>query len=161
MRIFGDGLIRFEPYSSEPVATFDPIDFPVIETEITVSSDWFSCPNVFMASSNGITAIAKDEDPDSPLSIQNRGREVWFYENGFALNENETVTEYAQRRLKEEQECIVTARYDRRFVPDVFPGDLVRLHYPAQELNDDYMVSSQSITLGYAARTSEEIIGAT
>lgn len=160
MRIFGDGHIRFEPYSNEPVATFDPLEFAVIETDISIESDWFSCPNVFMASSNGVTAIAKDEDPDSPLSIQNRGREVWYYENGISLNTNETISDYAARRLAEEQEYIVTARYDRRYVPDVLPGDMVRLHYPEQELNDDYMVTSQTIALGYSAKTSEEIVGA-
>lgn len=160
MRIFGDGRIRFEPYMEEPAATFDPLEFDVIETEISVTYDWFSCPNVFMVSSNGVTAIARDENPDSPLSIQNRGREVWAYESGAALNANETITDYAYRRLDEEQQYMVTARYDRRFVPEVFPGDMVRLHYPAQELNDDYMVTSQTITLGYSARTSEEIIGA-
>lgn len=160
MRIFGDGRIRFEPYGADPMVTFDPISFDVIETEVDVTSDWFDCPNVFMASGNGITTIAKDEDPESPLSIQNRGREVWFYESGIVLNANETIGEYAQRRLMEEQESVVTARYDRRYVPNVLPGDLVRLHYPAQDLNDIYMVSSQTITLGHSARTSEEIIGA-
>ena len=85
---------------------------------------------------------------------------MWFYESGIVLNANETIGEYAQRRLMEEQESVVTARYDRRYVPNVLPGDLVRLHYPAQDLNDIYMVSSQTITLGHSARTSEEIIGA-
>lgn len=161
MRIFGDGRIRFEPYGTEPVVTFGPLEYDIIENSISVEYDWFRCPNVFMVSSNGITAIARDTDPNSPLSIQNREREVWAYENGVALQEGESITAYAYRRLAEEQQTVVTARYDRRFVPNVFPGDFITLHYPEQGLDDDYMVTSQTITLGHSAKTSEEIIGAT
>lgn len=161
MRIFGDGRIRFEPYGTESVITFGPLEYDIIENSISVEYDWFRCPNVFMVSSNGITAIARDTDPNSPLSIQNRGREVWMYENGVALQEGESITAYAYRRLAEEQQTVVTARYDRRFVPTVFPGDFITLHYPEQGLDDEYMVTSQTIALGHSAKTSEEIIGAT
>lgn len=159
MRIFGDGHIRFEPYQIDPIVIFDPLEFDVIETEISISSDLFDCPNVLMVTCNSQTAIAKDENPDSPVSIQNRGREVWAFENGVALNANETIGNYTKRRLKELQQYKISASYDRRFVPEVFPGDVVRLHYPAQGLNDDFMVKSQTVSLGYSARTSEEIIG--
>lgn len=159
MRIKGDGHISFEPYSNEPIITFDPLEFDVLETEITIASDWYSCPNVFMASSNGVTAIVRDNDPDSPMSIQNRGREVWASESGVSLSVNETLYDYTARRLKEEQEYLTTASYSRRFVPSVFPGDMVKLHYPKQELDGDFMVTNQSIELGYSARTSEEIAG--
>lgn len=159
VRILGSGHIRFEPYSSEPMAVFDPLMFDVIETQIAVTYDWFSCPNCYMVNNNGVTAIAKDTDPNSPLSIQNRGREVWKQESNASLNANETLSDYTRRRLKEEQQYKISASYDRRFVPDVFPGDVVELRYPSQGLNDEFVVAEQSITLGYSARTSEKIIG--
>lgn len=158
MRILGDGTVRVEPKPSEPVATFDPIDNDVIETEIKVKEDWFSCPNVFMAIANDLMAIARDDSINSPLSTVNRGREVWRQETSCDLADNETIEQYALRRLKELQKTEKTASYDRRFMPNVYPGDAVRLHYPAQSLDGVFTVSSQSIDLSYAARTSEEII---
>lgn len=158
LKIEGDGTIRVEPKSSDPVATFDPIDNDVIETEIKVSEDWFDCPNVLMAIDNDLMAIARDDSERSPLSTVNRGREVWRQETSCDLADNETIEQYALRRLKELQKTEKTASYDRRFMPNVYPGDAVRLHYPAQSLDGVFTVSSQSIDLSYAARTSEEII---
>lgn len=159
LRIEGDGRIKIGPYSEDASAVFDPIEFDVIETEISVSADWYGCPNVFMAVSNDMTAVAKDESEDSPLSIQNRGREVWMYEGSCDLNRDETIAEYSMRRLKEEQRYAMSASYDRRFVPSVMPGDIVTLHYPKQGLDGDFFVESQSIELSYGARTSENLIG--
>lgn len=159
MRIAGDGTITFGEYSETPKYLFSSIEFDVIETEIRISRDWYSCPNVIMIVNNDETITVKDENPDSPLSVQNRGREVWMYENGYALNENETAEDYARRRLKEAQEYVTTASYDRRFVPDLLPGDMVNLHYIDQDLDGEFLITSQSIELSYGARTSEEVVG--
>lgn len=157
LRMTGDGRISVEPNRETPSATFDPLENDVIETQISVSSDWFDCPNVFMAIQDDITAIARDES-GNPLSIDERGREVWLQESGCQLADNETIEQYAQRRLREEQKTQIRASYARRFVPGVLPGDQIRLHYPEQTLQGIYTVDTQSIELGYGARTSEEVI---
>jgi len=157
--IEGDGTIVLSPYSYDPIIVFDPIEYDILETEIKVTADWYGCPNVFMAINNDMTAVARDEDEDSMLSIQNRGREVWMYENGCYLAEDETIAEYAQRRLKEEQQYAISASYDRRFVPEIFPGDVIQLNFPAQSIDGAFVVESQTIELGYGARTSEQVIG--
>jgi len=159
MRIDGYGNIRIGSISTLPVATFGSLEYDIIENDVTVTKDWYSCPNVFMASNDTGTAVAKDYDVNSPLSIQNRGREVWMGETGVTLLGNETLQDYANRRLKEEQQCIVTASYNRRYVPNVYPFDTVSIRYPAQGLVGDFIVASQSISLGYNARTSEKVTG--
>ena len=156
LRIDGDGTIRVTAPAQDPVIRFDPISYDVIESKIKVSADWYSCPNVVMAVSGDVTGIARDEDPDSPLSVVNRGREVWKRET-CTLSASESIAEYARRRLKELQTVRQTASYSRRYVPDVMPGDLVGLNYPEQKLTGNYGVQSQSITLGYGARTAEQI----
>lgn len=156
IRIDGDGTINVLPKPIEAAAIFDPLSNDVIETKIKVTADWYSCPNVYRAISGDVTGIARDESPDSPLSIINRGREVWKSESGVALA-NENIAEYAKRKLKEAQQVIQAASYDRRFIPDVFPGDIVTMHYPEQGLTGDYIVQSQSIKLGHGATTSETI----
>lgn len=157
LRITGSGLISVEPLQNDPVVAFDPLENDLIETQINITKDWFECPNVFMAVQDEITAIAKDETSDSPLSIQNRGREVWMQESGCNLADNETIAQYAQRRLTEEQKVGISAQYARRFYPDVYPSDKIRMQYPEQGLEGIFEISSQSIELNYEARTSEEI----
>lgn len=157
IKIHGDGTIDVGPKPIEPIAAFDPLGNDVIETKITVSADWYSCPNVYRATSGDMTGIARDEDPDSPLSIPNRGREVWRSESGVALSSNESIAEYARRMLTQAQQVKESVAYDRRYVPDVVPGDLVRMNYPKQEVVGVYSVDSQSVTLGYGTTTSERI----
>lgn len=159
LKINGHGDIDIVPVASDDdiSATFDPIENDIIETEISIKNDWFDCPNVFQAIDDDLTAIARDDDVNSPLSTVNRGREVWQQESSVDLSDDETLEEYASRRLKELQKASLEASYDRRYWPSVEPTDNVRLHYPAQRLDGVYKVKSQSIELGHGARVSEEV----
>ena len=157
LRITGDGRISVGPSSDVPMETFDPAGNDMIETRIDIKRDWYQCPNVFMAIQDDITAIAKDETSDSILSVANRGREVWIQETGCDTSDNESLEQYALRRLKEEQQVKQTASYSRRYVPDVYPGDAVLMRYTEQGLAGIYHVSSQSIRLSHEAKTDEEI----
>ena len=157
IRIDGSGRISIEPKPEEASVAFDPNENDVIETQIKVSADWYSCPNVYMAINEDMTGIARDDSPLSPLSVANRGREVWLVDDNAELSENESIARYAQRKLREAQRVQKTAEYDRRYYPDVYPGDLVQMHYPAQGLEGLHTIESQSIDLGYGARTSEKI----
>ena len=157
LRITGDGRISVEPKPLTESAMFDPLENDIVETEINVTTDWFDCPNVFMAIQNDITAIARDDTSDSILSVENRGREVWAQESGCDIGDNETMEQYAARRLKEEQQTHISASYSRRYIPEVLPGDLVYMRYPAQSVTGLYHVKSQNIEIGYGSRTSEEI----
>lgn len=156
LRIDGDGTVHIMPPAQEPSARFDPIDNDMIEPKIKITADWYSCPNVLMAVAGDVTGIARDDDPDSPLSTVSRGREVWKKES-CTLAAGENVAEYARRKLAEAQRVRQKVSYSRRYVPEVMPGDLVGLNYPEQGLLGNYGVQSQSITLGYGARTAEQV----
>jgi hypothetical protein len=157
IRIDGDGTINIMPGSADPVIRFDPVENDMIETKIKVSADWYSCPNVYMAVSGDMTGIARDDSIDSPLSTVSRGREVWRLDANCKLAENESIAEYAMRKLVEAQRVRQTATYDRRYAPDVYPGDVVAMNYPRQNLTGEYQIVSQSIALGHGAKTSENI----
>lgn len=157
MRILGDGTIELSPHPIEPIADFDPLLNDIIEPSITVSRDWYDCPNVFRAIQGNLVAIARDDNPNSPLSTVSRGREIWSEETSPSLNTGEGISEYAKRRLKELQSVDVVASYTRRFVPDVTIGDLVRLHYPSQGLEGVFKITSQSIDIGYSPNVEEEV----
>ena len=157
IRITGDGTVHVLPVADDPIALFDTLSSDIIQPEIQVSNDWFECPNVFRAVSDGLSGVARDDDPNSLLSTVTRGREVWMEETDCDFADGETIGDYALRRLKEEQSYYLTASYTRRYHPDVYPTDLIRLHYPGQGLDGVFKVTSQNITLGYGAETSEEV----
>lgn len=160
IQIDGDGTIHVEPKPLEAVASFDPLENDMVETKVKVSADLYSCPNVYRATSGDVTGIARDEDPDSPLSIQNRGREVWKSESGVNLASNESIAQYARRMLKQAQQVKRAASYTRRYMPNVRPSDLIRMGYPAQGLTGVYVVQSQTVALEYGAATDEQIMEA-
>lgn len=155
--IDGYGGIHVRALSDEPVAVLDPLENDLIEMTVDVEYDWFSAPNVFRAVYNELTAVARDDSPASPLSTVNRGREIWAQDTSCELANNETIAECAQRLLKEAQNVEKTATYDRRFMPDITPGDVLRFRYPEQSLNGLYRVESQDIELGFSAKTSEKV----
>ena len=131
------------------------MDHDAVEPQIDVVNDWYSAPNVFRAVLNDTVEVVYDES-DSQLSIPNRGREIWKEESSPSLNDGESLYDYAVRRLAEEQQTAVKAKYNRRYNPDILPGDLIRLNYPRQAVTGVYLVDSQSIDLGHGGTTSEE-----
>lgn len=155
--ITGDGVIHVRSLSAEPVAVLDPVTYDVIEVPISVTEDLYAAPNVYQAVSGDMVGIARDDREDSPLSVQNRGREVWKTESGVSLAANETIGEYAQRQLRRAQRVRKQASYDRRFIPEVRVGSVITLHYPSQRIDGLYFVTSQSIRLGFSARTAENV----
>ena len=157
IRIDGNGYMYITSYPmiTNDLVKFDSLKNDSLETNISVNYDWFDCPNVFRAVYNTAIAIAKDEDPESPLSIQNRGREVWMEEKDCKLQTNESIAMYAKRRLKEEQNVAYELSYNRRFHPDVNIHDIIQLNYPAQNITGYFTINQQTISLGYSISVSE------
>lgn len=155
LNISGNGSIILRPVATAPAALFDN-EFDIVEPDITKEYDWFSAPNVFRAVIDNVSATARDDDPSSPLSTESRGREVWQEEEGVALAENQTLAEYAEKRLKELQAVGETITYSRRFLPEVYVGDIVTLDY--NDLKGNYRITSQKLELSYNLRTSEECV---
>ena len=162
MQIRGDGMIfiyeRQSANQADISRTFDYIDNDILETQVTVKRDWYDCPNVFRAIVDDSYAIARDDDPESIFSTVQRGREIWAQETDCDLLDNESPSEYAARRLEELQTVYRTINYTRRYQPDLYPLDFVRIHYPAQDISGIFQIASQTINLGYNASTSEEAI---
>lgn len=155
LQITGDGTIHILPKPQEPAAVFSAKGLDIIEKSLTITKDWFACPNVFRASAGDATAVARDDDPDSPLSTVSRGREIIMAEDDVTLATNEGIGQYAQRRLKEEQAIVESAEYSRRYVSDVNVGDKVKLIY--DEIDGTYTVDEQNITLTYNGQTTEKV----
>ena len=157
LRILGDGTIEVIPYATEIVDSFDSQNNDILEQSLSITYDWYAVPNVFRAVVDDISAVARDDDPSSPFSTVNRGREVWLEETNCYLNDGESASAYANRRLKELQRVSTSISYDRRFKPNVLLSDLVRINYPSVGISGHFLITSQTIALGPNATTSEEV----
>lgn len=158
IKLSGDGTINIMPYATNPIVTFDSTSNDILEKKVTLNNDWYNCPNVFRAVVDDSCAIARDESDESPYSIQNRGREIWVEETNCNLNENESPSEYAQRRLKELQKVNTELSYDRRYWPDLNVTDIAMINYPSIHVTGKFLITNQTINLGYGATTSEEAV---
>jgi len=157
IRVSGDGRIGIMTKASEASAVFDATRNDSLQMQVTDTSDWYSCPNIFRAVMDDSIAVARDEDPESRFSVSARGREIWMEETDCDLNSGETLADYAKRRLKEEQSPGRKISYDRRFDPSVTAGDIVRIHYPDNMIDGLFRISTQSINLGFGAKVTEEV----
>ena len=155
----GNGTIHIAPFNNEIVETFSHQENDILEMNVTISSNWADIPNVFRAVGSGISSIAKDEDPSSPFSIPNRGREIWAQDTNCILNDGEKISEYASRKLREAQMVSKTIDYTRRFMPDIGIGDYVWLNYPDQDISGKFIIRSQTLNLGYGGQVSEQVVG--
>lgn len=158
IHIDGNGTIVLEPNENRIVQVFNAVDNDVIEPALTDEQDWYSSPNVLRVISGDLTAVARDDSPESSLSTVSRGREIWEEESSVTLGDNESIAAYAIRRLKELQSPARTVSYSRRFDPDVKPRDVVRINHPEINIDGSFRVTQQTLELGYACRTNETAV---
>ena len=159
IRITGDGTVHICPQAQEVGAVFDALENDSIEPKISDMQDFFNLPNCFRAISGDAYAEARDEESIRRRKESRGGTgEIWEQDSAAAMNEGESLAQYAVRKLKEAQAPARSIKYDRRFRPDVTVRDLVRLHYPKQGIDGVFRVSEQKITLGHGCRTTEEVV---
>lgn len=164
IRITGYGQIHLCPRAAEASARYDAFDHDAIEPKIKDSDDWYDCPNCLRVVSGETCIEVKDEDPESMLSISARkaarggSGEIWKQENASTLSEDESVAEYAMRKLREAQEHSREVQYSRRYNPALTVTDIVNLHYPGIGIDGLFRITSQTLNLGHAIRTDEKVV---
>ena len=140
------GRILFMPnqdtMSLQPIWTYDDSNSSILYPELTVDRDLYGIPNVVeVIYSNGTEYYygrAVNEDPSSPISTINRGREITHRESNPSLlgNPNEKrIQEYAESLLKELSSLEYTITYTHGYCP-VRIGDCVRLNYKRAGINE-------------------------
>ena len=139
------GRVLFMPnqdtMSLQPIWTYDDSNSSILYPELTVDRDLYGIPNVVeVIYSNGTEYYygrAVNEDPSSPISTINRGREITHRESNPSLlgNPNQKrIQEYAENLLKELSALEYTITYTHGYCP-VRIGDCVRLNYKRAGIN--------------------------
>ena len=133
------GRILFSPKqdtaSLQPVWTYTDDNSSILYPEITMDHDLYGIPNVvevlYSSSDSKYFARVVNDDPNSPTSIINRGREIIHRENNPDILGNPSqkqVDEYAKQLLRERSSIEYTISYSHGYCP-VRLGDCVRLDY--------------------------------
>ena len=139
------GRIFFSPnqdtMSLQPIWTFDDSNSSILYPELSVDRDLYGIPNVVeVIYSNGneyYYGKAVNNDPSSPISTVNRGRQITHRESNPSLlgsPNQERIQEYAENLLKGMSSLEYTVTYTHGYCP-VRIGDCVRLNYRRAGLN--------------------------
>lgn len=150
------GRILFSPKQEitalQPVWTYNDNNSSILYPEIDMKHDLYGIPNVVeVLYSNGSEMYYSkvvNDDPNSPISTVNRGREIIHRVNNPDMVSDPTenqIHEYAERLLRELSSLEYTITYTHGYCP-VRIGDCVRLNYAKAGLvNIKAKVISQSI----------------
>ena len=152
------GRILFSPKqdtaSLQPVWTYNNDNSSILYPEFTLNHDLFDVPNVVEVvhsrGSRQYYAKVVNDDPNSPTSVQRRGRVITRRITDPNLGgDNPTesqINEYAERTLRELSTVEYSVSYKHAYCA-VRCGDCVRLDWPEAGLNNiKAKVISQSIT---------------
>ena len=153
---------RQDPTTLQPIWTYTDDNASILYPDISVTHDLFGIPNVIEVvysdeNTKWFSRVVND-DPNSPLSTINRGREIVYRETSPNLMGNVTqgqVDRYAKNLLISVSSVERTVTYSHGYCP-VNIGDCVRLNYASAGIvNVKALVVSQSISCDSVCKVSE------
>lgn len=154
-----------ETASLQPVWTYTDDNSSILYPDISLDRDLYGIPNVVeVVYSNGkdnYYARVVNDNPNSPISTVNRGREIVHRVTNPSLygdpTENQTK-EYAERLLKELSTLECTVTYSHGYCP-VRVNDCVRLNYIRSGISGvKAKVISQSIDCSAGCKVTETAV---
>ena len=164
-----EGKILFAPIQKidelQPVWTYNDDNSSILYPEVNMQHDLYGIPNVVEVICSTGTEVyyaqVKNEDSNSPTSIQSRGREIIYRDTspnipGFPTKEQ--IDEYAENLLKSLNSVEYQISYSHGYCP-VRVGDCVRLNYTkAGLIGIKAKVISQNIKCDSGCTVSETAI---
>lgn len=150
------GRVIFEPVqdarSLRSVWTYDDDNSSILYSDISIERDLYGIPNVvevvYSIGSGYMSSRVVNDDPNSPVSTVNRGREVVYRDsnpNFSGLPTQKVIDAYAKQLLRNLSALEYTITYTHGYCP-VRIGDCVTLNYKSAGLsNVRAKVISQSI----------------
>jgi hypothetical protein len=163
------GNIHFSPKqdtaSLQPVWTYNDDNSSILYPEFSMDHDMYGIPNVVevLYSTGNKTCYARvvNDDPSSPTSTVNRGREILYRDTAPTLPEGVMqyqVDDYAVQLLRSLSTVEYTVSYKHAYCP-ARVNDCVRLNYSRGSLNGiSAKIVSQTITCEPGCPVSEKAI---
>ena len=163
------GRVLFYPNqdtaSLQPVWTYTDDNSSILYPELALDHDLYGIPNVveviYSDGSNNYYSKVVNNDPNSPISTVNRGREILYRETNPDMIGDPTenrIQEYAEQLLRNLSTLEYTVTYSHGYCP-VRIGDCVRLDYSKAGItNTKAKVINQSIECVAGCRVTETAI---
>ena len=163
------GRILFSPKqdtaSLQPVWTYNDDNSSILLPDVSLDHDLYGVPNVvevvYARDGNYFYSKVVNDDPNSPISTVNRGREILYRETNpdiLGYPDQGHVDEYANQLLRTLSSFEHTVSYSHGYCP-VRVGDCVRLNYTRAGLNNvKAKVISQTIDCSTGCKVSETAI---
>ena len=158
-----------DPLSMSPRWTYSDDNSSILQPQISVDRDIYNVPNVVEViyskssneSNNTLSAVVKNDDVNSSVSIPSRGREVVYRESDPKINGSVTQARlemYARNLLREKSSLEYKLTYTHGYCP-VRVGDCVLLNYERAGLkNIRAKVISQRISLAPGCQVEETAV---
>lgn len=163
------GRILFAPKqdtaSMQPVYTYDDGNSSILCSELTMNHDLYGIPNVvevvYANDRKCYTARVVNDDPNSPISTVNRGRELLHRDTNPSFPgepSDAQLEEYARQLLKQLSTVEYTLTYSHAYCGTRL-GDCVRLNYSRAGLRDiKARIISQSIACKTGCIVTEKAV---
>ena len=162
------GRILFEPQqdarSMQPVYTFTDDNSSILYSDVDIEHDMYGMPNVvevvYSDNNKYFTARVVNDDPNSPVSTVNRGRNLVAKVSNpdimGAIPTQKLIDEYAEEYLRSASTLTYTIEYAHGYVPQVRVGRCVMLNFTRLNLtNIKAVVKSQSIDCTPSTKVDE------
>ena len=154
IQIDGRGVVHIRPKPTDPSLVIDSTGMELLSTGIEYSSNISEIPNRYVVIVDDIKTTAVNNDPASEISTVNRGYYVDEVDESPTTVNGETLSAYANRRLKEMSVMTDQRKYKREYAPDVYPYSIVKASING--LEGDLRVTSQSITCKHGIHVDEK-----
>lgn len=158
MQIDGRGTVHIMPRPTEAALSLDGANVSLLSTKVQSELNAADVPNRYIAKSDLTIAVAVNDSPDSPVSTVSRGYYYDEIDDSPAQVDGETLAMYALRRLSELSTAVTEVRsYQREYIPDVLPFDLVTGTLGTIGVTGDMRVINQTLECAEGITVSEQL----
>lgn len=163
------GSVLFLPIqdtdSLQPIVEFNDGNSSILYADVTTEHDLYGIPNVveiiYSKDSENYYVRVVNDDPDSPTSTVNRGREIIYRDTSpefSAEPTNPQIEEYAKNLLKKLSSVEYKIKYSHGYYP-LRLGDCVLLNYTRAGIdNVKAKITSQSISCTPGCKVTETAV---
>lgn len=151
--------------SLQPVWTYEDSNASILYPDLNMDHDLYGIPNVvevtYSKNHENLHVRVVNDDPNSPTSTVNRGREITYRETSpdvYDTPTKEQLEEYAEQLLRNLSTVEYSVSYEHGYCP-VRLGDCVRINFKKAGLTDiKAKVISQSIKCIPGCPVSEKAV---
>lgn len=157
-----DGRITIKPSKAasamQPVYRFTDDEASIIESDVDDVRDLYGIPNVVeVIGIDGMSSVAVNDDPASPLSVKNRGRIIRHREQNPNLPDGYTqdqLNEYTKRKLDGFSQVEHTVKFSYGWRPGINIGDCIQLDLDRSDIHTLAILKRAEMQLTAAARVT-------